>query len=234
MDLALLGTLAVLALVDSTSLGTLVVPLWLLTVPGRPPVRRLLVYLLSIAAFYFVVGLVLMSAGRSGAAALARWSDTTAWHWAQLSVGAALFAVSWRFDSGKARVAGRGSRLRHWRCRALERQRTASGVAVLALGAGTVEVATMLPYLAAIGTIVATGLPAATGAGLLAGYCAVMVLPALLLVVGRLVVHRRIEPLLRRLDEFTARHADSALGWVLGIAGFLIARDAAAALFFAD
>ncbi|MFD0451694.1 hypothetical protein ACFQZK_13380 [Rhodococcus aetherivorans] len=37
MDLALLGTLAVLALVDSTSLGTLVVPLWLLTVPGRPP-----------------------------------------------------------------------------------------------------------------------------------------------------------------------------------------------------
>jgi hypothetical protein len=37
---------------------------------------------------------------------------------------------------------------------------------------------------------------------------------------------------LRRLDDFLSRHADSAIGWVMAIAGFLVARDAAARLWW--
>lgn len=56
VDLVLLVTLGGLALLDSTSIGTLVVPVWMLLMPGRPHVRRLLIYLVVITTFYFVVG----------------------------------------------------------------------------------------------------------------------------------------------------------------------------------
>ncbi len=56
VELVLLTTLGGLALLDSTSIGTLVVPVWMLLMPGRPQVRRLLTYLVVITTFYFVVG----------------------------------------------------------------------------------------------------------------------------------------------------------------------------------
>ena len=37
MTTTLAVSLAVLALVDSTSFGTLLIPIWLLLTPGRPP-----------------------------------------------------------------------------------------------------------------------------------------------------------------------------------------------------
>lgn len=45
-----------LALVDSTSVGSLFIPVWLLLAAGRVPVGRILAYLGTIAGFYFVDG----------------------------------------------------------------------------------------------------------------------------------------------------------------------------------
>ena len=59
LSLALLGGLVVLALIDSTSFGTLLIPIWLLMSPGRVRVGRLLAYLGTVAAFYFAVGAVI-------------------------------------------------------------------------------------------------------------------------------------------------------------------------------
>ncbi|MGO3060918.1 hypothetical protein [Corynebacterium casei] len=60
MDITSLGTLAVLALVDSTSFGTLLIPVWLLMTPGRLQVGRVLQFLLTVVSMYFFIGLGLL------------------------------------------------------------------------------------------------------------------------------------------------------------------------------
>ncbi|TJZ75384.1 hypothetical protein FCG67_20540 [Rhodococcus oryzae] len=231
MEMALVLGLVALALVDSTSLGTLVIPLWLLMSPERPPVRRMVAYLGAIAGFYFAVGVLVLLTASTGIAAAGSVLRGPVALGVQLALGVGLFAISWRFDS-RAKAGGGGGRVTRWRAKALDAQSSGSGVAVLAVSAGALEVVTMLPYLAAIGLMISSGLSAAVSAAALAGYCVVMVLPACLLVLARTVAHTRVEPWLARADGFLSRHADSALGWVLGIAGFLIARDAAVQLFF--
>jgi hypothetical protein len=231
MEMELVLGLVALALVDSTSLGTLVIPLWLVMSPERPPVRRMVAYLGAIAGFYFAVGLLVLLTASTGIAAAGSVLRGPVALGVQLALGVGLFAISWRFDS-RAKAGAGGGRVTRWRAKALDAQSSGSGVAVLAVSAGALEVVTMLPYLAAIGLMISSGLSPAFSAAALAGYCVVMVLPACLLILVRSVAHARVEPWLARADSFLSRHADSALGWVLGIAGFLIARDAAALLFF--
>jgi hypothetical protein len=54
-----------------------------------------------------------------------------------------------------------------------------------------------------------------------------MVLPALVLLAARLVARNAVEPVLRRINDWMVKNAASTTGWVLGIVGFLVARDAA-------
>lgn len=263
---AMAGTLVVLALLDSTSFGTLAVPVWFLLAPGRPRAARILAYLATIAVFYLGVGVaVLLGAG----ALLERYQglfDTRGFTWVQLVVGVALFALSFRFDGKRAarrraeqEAAGltpKPGRLQRWRERALGLDAGGAGVAPganaggdagtrpvlvrarpsalplvgLALGAGVVEVATMVPYLGAIGILSASGLPTGTNVAILAAYCLVMVLPALLLTVGRLFASRLVDPLLRRIDAWFAKNGEETTGWILGIIGFVLAFRAAGTL----
>ncbi len=64
---------------------------------------------------------------------------------------------------------------------------------------------------------------------MLAGYCLVMVLPALVLLGVRSVASRSIESGLRRMSAWMERNA-ATTAWIVGIIGFLIARSAAAEL----
>lgn len=253
---AMAGVLVVLALIDSTSFGTLLVPVWLLLAPGRLRAGRVLAYLATVAGFYLVVGVVVMlGAGafldRFGAAL-----DTRAATIVQLLLGIGLFALSFRFDGKRAarrraESGGGPGRLSRWRERALGIEAAAGGrvgaatgptagaatgttsrrtsvlpLVGLALGAASIEVATMLPYLAAIGIITTSDVAWPASAGVLAAYCVVMVAPALLLLLGRLVAARAVDPLLRRLDAWLTKNAAEMTGWVLGVLGVLLALDA--------
>ncbi|MEO3795574.1 GAP family protein [Nonomuraea sp. B10E15] len=60
------------------------------------------------------------------------------------------------------------------------------------------SVATMLPYLAAIALIANSDLGWQLTGGVLAGYCAVMVVPATALAIARLAAHQRMDPPLQR------------------------------------
>jgi hypothetical protein len=102
----------------------------------------------------------------------------------------------------------------------------------LALTAGMLEVATMFPYLGAIALIAGAGLAPGVDVAVLAGYCVVMVLPALVLLGVRLVLAERVTPLLTRVNNWFEKHAVGATGWILAIVGFLVARDAAFRLGF--
>lgn len=223
VSVALLLTLAGLALVDSTSIGTLFIPVWLLLAPGTVNARRILVYLGTITLFYFAVGLLLAVGGSRLADVLGGAFDNRPVLWAQLVLGVGLFALSFRYD-GKRRPRGGG--VLRWRDRATAGDSSTRWLVGLALLAALAEVATMLPYLGAIGLLTTSGVGTAQMVGLLAGYCLVMVLPAVLLLAARLAWPRLVEPVLVRLNAWIVRHSGGMLGWILGIAGFLLARDA--------
>ncbi|MFB9676189.1 GAP family protein [Streptosporangium vulgare] len=222
MTTELVLTLGALALVDSTSFGTLGIPAYLLLASDRSPAGRLLVYLATVAAFYFAVGVALML---GLAAALdtfeeALYSRTA--YWIQLVIGVGLFLLSFRFDSKK-----RKDKPGRWE----PRLGGPGAMVLLGLTAALLEVATMIPYLGAIGFMTGADLPAAQWVPLLAGYVLVMVLPPLVLLGVKTVAGGRLDPKLERLRAWMRRHSASAIGWTLGIVGFLVARDAAWRLF---
>jgi hypothetical protein len=232
---ALVGALAVLALIDSTSFGTLLIPVWLLMSPGRVRVGRMLLYLGSIAGFYALVGLAILLGAGALSDTLSTLSSTRPFLIAQLVIGVGLFAWSFKLDpvGGKkpeepaAGTSGRAGRLSRWRERVLSSE-SGSGraLAALAVGAGLVEVATMLPYLAALGLIGTQG-PGWPVSGLwILGYCVVMIAPALVLTAARVFASRLVERPLGRLDGWLTKNAASTTAWVVGIVGFLVARDA--------
>ncbi|MCC3761825.1 GAP family protein [Glycomyces sp. TRM65418] len=242
MDLALAASLAALALIDSTSFGTLLIPVWLLLAPGRVRAGRMLVYLGTIVVFYFLVGMAIVLGATTFIDDIGALLNTRPASWVQLFIGVGLFALSFRFDSKKR--TKEGGRLSRWRERALgidaDAKDAAEGgtstrasvlpLAGLALTAASIEVATMLPYLAAIGMVASAGLGAGPTTLTMAGYCLVMVLPALVLLAARLAARNAIEPLLVKINDWMVKHAASTTGWVLGIVGFLVARDAAVRL----
>jgi hypothetical protein len=225
MDLALLGSLMVLALIDSTSFGTLLIPVWLLLHPGRVRLGRILVFLGTVSAFYFAVGLGLTWGLLAFLPRIQALLDTKEVSWAQLVAGVALFFLSFRLDGKRKRRPEGAGRIARWRERALGDEKGVLSLIGLALTATLLEVGTMLPYLAAIGLITTAELPAAQRVAVLAGYCVVMILPALALMGLRLATGHRIEPLLTRISNWMTN--SDMLAWVVGIVGFLLASDAA-------
>lgn len=226
VDLALLLTLAGLALVDSTSFGTLLIPLWLMTSPRGLRPARVLLFLGVVAGFYLVVGVALLLGGAAVASELGEEvAGSTALLWVQLALGVALLGASFRMGKG------RSGRLLRWRDRAAGGEGSTGGIVSLALIAATLEVATMLPYLGAIGLLAGSDLAVGAQVGVLAAYCVVMVVPALVLLGGRLLARSAVEPRLERFSAWLERTGAETTAWVLGIAGFLVARDAAVRLF---
>lgn len=229
--------LAVLALIDSTSFGTLLIPVWLLMAPGRVRPGRILVYLGAIAGFYALLGIGILLGGSAVADTLAGVSSSRPFLWGQLLVGVALFAWSFKLDppgstKGRTDEPQVPARLLRWRERAVASESgSASALAGLAVLAGLVEAASMLPYLAAIGIIGTQG-PDWPVSGLwVLGYCAVMIAPALLLTAARVFAARLVERPLAILDAWLVKHAASATAWAVGIVGFLLARAALGPLF---
>ncbi|GAA3650458.1 GAP family protein [Lentzea roselyniae] len=221
MTSGLVAALAGLALLDSTSIGTLFIPIWLMLTPGRLRLSRFGVYLGTITVFYFAVGVLIVL----GASQVMDHLDSRLALWIQLVIGVFLFVISFRFDGRKKPDTGK------WQNR-LNANGSAVALAGVAVLAGVVELATMLPYLGAIGMMSAADLGLGQVGLLLAGYCLVMIVPAVLLLGGRLALRDRIEPFLTRISTWFTEKGASTTGWILGIAGFLVARDAIARLFF--
>ena len=227
------SSLIVLALIDATSIGTLVIPIWLLLRRDyRSAIPKVLAYLGLIAVFYWVIGLLL----RSG---MSLASDIFQQPWAKaaglvLGVLMLVWALSYRTDAqkeaarlkagdapGTAAPAAISPKLTSRVGTALD---TRTGVAVLAVVAGLLELPTMLPYLAAMGVLQGTGWPAATQMLVLAGYCLVMIAPALVLCAVRAILGERIDGWLKTASAKLTKISQESLGWIVGIAGYLLIR----------
>lgn len=227
-----LGALVVLALTDSLSVGTLLVPVWLLTVPGRIRAHRVLIYLSAVLTAYVAIGVALLAGGRTVLDRATGILDTPGFSVAQFVVGAALFISSFAFDTKAARVraaaraqSGTG-RLLRWRDRAMADQHSTGPLIVLGFGAVLIEVASMLPYIAATGIIASHTSTWVAGFVALVAYCVVMVAPAVVLTVARVTAKGLVEAPLRRLERWLTLNARTSTLWIIGIAGFFLAATA--------
>ena len=249
MTIALLGTLVVLALIDSTSFGTLLIPLWLMAAPGRLRPQRVLVFLATVAVFYWGVGLALLWGADLVFDDIARIVASPAGLVLVLVAGILLIIWSYRLEAQakKQKTDGSAGPTSRWRARAMGTIDAPDAVAgtglgtglvtdglitgqrsgllalvALALAAATVELGSMLPYLGAIGALTASDLGWPATAVVLAGYCSLMIAPALALLAVRVVGASRVEPVLARLERWLSRNASTTLSWVVGIVGVLL------------
>lgn len=248
---ALLGILAVLALIDSTSFGTLLIPVWLLMAPGRLRAGRLLVYLGVVAGAYAVIGLVLLVALTLFGDSLLNWlagtRESQPFLVAQAALAAGLILYSLRLDpmteAGKAKKREReasrstGDRLSRFRSRAVgegaggeSAQRGTLPLLALALAAVGLEIATLLPYLAGIGLVATSGPELPGSALMILFYCVVMILPALVLLAARIVARRVVESPLARLEAFLSRHANGTVALILFLLGVYLGLNALGSL----
>lgn len=224
MTTTLAATLAALALIDSTSFGTLLIPIWLLLTPGRAPVRQVLLFLGTVGAFYFAVGLGLLAGAGVVLVSAGHLLDSEVAARIQLVIGVGLFV--WSLWIGRSGGEGAG-RLTRWRERLTGTEGGGPGpVVALALTAALLEVATMLPYLGATALVSRSGMTPLGQGGTLAAYCLVMLVPALVLLVLRLFARRLVEPTLVKVGAWMERTSGETTAWVVGIVGFLVARDA--------
>ncbi len=71
-----------------------------------------------------------------------------------------------------------------------------------------------------------SGLGTVPTVALLAGYCLVMVLPALVLLALRAAWHHRLTPALTRLENWLSRGSGEAVAWGLFLLGLYVVVDA--------
>ncbi|NKE09974.1 MULTISPECIES: GAP family protein [Kocuria] len=261
------GTLVLLALVDSTSTGTLVLPLVLLlflptvhhsrgngrgtgvqaptpagSAPPAPgtstpaPIRstpapsranatiRVVVYLMVIAAFYWLVGVAIMAGFQGVAEPVGQILSSRAGAVMLVAVAVGLLILSWWVDPKVIEKRGGDPEAgtRRWVQRAQHAVGSWKGVGALALGAGLIELATMLPYLAAMGGLAQADLGVVETVVVLALYCLIMIAPALLLCLVHAVLGSRIERPVAALRDWAVRAAPTTLAWILGIVGVVI------------
>lgn len=239
---ALWGVLAVLALLDSTSFGTLLIPLWLVMAPGQLRAGRILRYLGVVAGAYLVVGLVLLGLltvlGDSLLEGISTLRESRAVLIGQLALAAGLIWFSGRLDPwterGRAEkrrreeARGTAGRLHRFRARAVgaEGHGGTGALAGLALAAVGIEIGTLLPYLAGIGLVAAEAPPAPVAGGMILFYCLVMIAPALGLLLARRVASRTLDRPLGRLEAFLSRHASGTMGVILLLLGIWLGSNA--------
>ncbi|WGH92584.1 GAP family protein [Auritidibacter ignavus] len=215
-----------LALIDSTSLGTSLIPLWLLLTPGRLSKARIGSYLLTLTLAYFAMGLAVAAGAASLFNAFQSWISSAPdalLVGGQTTIGALIitFGLTLLIRNVRGSAQDSGNALFRWRNQAMTAG-SSRGLVRLALLAFGIEFATMVPY---VGAIVAMTDAEMSWESIILWvfiYCAVMMAPAGILTVFRLALGHRIDPLLRRLDAWLERHMRTVSGSGLTLLGALI------------
>ncbi|WP_347031458.1 GAP family protein [Brevibacterium paucivorans] len=223
--------LAGLALVDSLSAGTLVIPIALIFMWRRVRVGLLGTYLATIATAYFGLGVALLLGFDAAVTRLSGVSETDWFRWVTLVLGAGLFVFGVFSPNPKKHVDTQtaGAEVPEGRASHLAKSASLSvtGMVGLALGAAVVEAATMLPYLGAMGIIQSMSFGFSGKVALIAGYCIVMILPAILVAViagaAGSAIFPRLERAMRRLEY----EAKVTLLWIAAIVGGYMAMSSA-------
>lgn len=206
-----------LALLDSLSAGTLVIPLMLVLRQRRADVRPLTIYFLTVCTSYFLLGVAIQLGFEQARDWLMSVLESDPAYWAQLLVGVVLFL--WGVTT---KDPEKGAPMQVSRPKSL----ATGAVFSLALGAVVIEAATMVPYLAAIAILGTLEIAMGVRFAILALYCLVMVLPALLAIALFSVFGDRIWHRLERFLVWVERETKITLLWLAAIIGFFMTANA--------
>lgn len=213
-----------LALLDSLSLGTLVIPLALIVHWRAVRVPALTTYLITVAAVYFLLGLGLLL-GFAGLGSVAeRVTQTDVFPWITLILGAALAIFGIFGPDPKKPEPGQLPK------RAAGATSSLPSLVALGLGASLTEAATMLPYIAAMGIIGSWEIPSVAKAGAVGIYCLIMIVPTVVLATLALLFGQKFFPRLERLIPRLEYEAKVTLLWIAAIVGIYMVANSVATI----
>ncbi|PEI40646.1 hypothetical protein COL87_28080 [Bacillus pseudomycoides] len=210
MSTELLLLIGGLALLDMLSPATLGVTVYLLLTDKERLTKRLLVYLLTIAGFYFAVGVSLMLGLDFLLEIISGVFQNRIVSWTFFIIGVILFIASFYVPTKKSSD--------------LPAPKSKSILSMVALGFTTslIEVGTAFPYFAAISIMTTSNLSWVEWSSILAGYNFIMVLPSLVLFLFYLLFGRWMQTSLEKLRVKIANNTGSALSWSMCIVGLIL------------
>ncbi|BFH59541.1 GAP family protein [Paenibacillus azoreducens] len=211
MSFELLGMIGGLALLDTLSPATLGVTVYLLISEKERVGSRLMIYLGTVAVFYFSVGVALMLGLDALLSAVSSIFQNRTVSWVTMIIGVGLFIASFYYPKNKKESD-------------LPRPKSRTNTSMVAFGITTslIEVGTAIPYFAAIGLMTTSNLAVYQWLPILAGYNFIMVLPPLILFVLHVLLGRLMQKPLERLRTKLAKNAGSAVSWIMCIVGLIL------------
>ena len=230
-----MSALIILALIDSLSIGTLVIPLILLL---QPRIRWSMfgAYCITLGLFYFTLGILLLLGLSVLLDSLTTTVDSLAGLWVQLILGGVLLIWALFYDLPIVERLLRKKKSEHisktsrWEAH-LTNKMSVAGVISIALIAGLVEAATMAPYLAAIGILGTSEISQPLQIITLFGYCIVMFTPITILAIIRRLAGNRLDNTFIKIKNRASKEVAATTPWILGIIGLYMASFAFSKLF---
>ncbi|MEH6943162.1 GAP family protein [Bacillus sp. JJ722] len=210
MSTELLILIGVLGLLDMFSPAVIGVTVYVLLVAKGQKTRLIITYLVTVALFYFSVGVFLMLGLDVFFDRIADVFRSNTAKTFMTIVGAILLVGSWFVPKKKATGP--------------PKPKTFKVGAMVALGLTTslIEVATALPYFAAIGILTSNKLPFYEWFPILIGYNIMMITPALILLSLHILFRHFMNKPLMNLQNLFDKNTSSALSWVMFFVGLFM------------
>lgn len=214
MSIETLSVIGVLAILDTLSPAIIGVTVYVLLVAKKQQSRLLLTYLTTVVLFYFSTGIFLMLGLDVIFDPIANVLNNQSARLVMIIVGAILFVGSWLVPKKKTS----GS----------PKPKSFSIGAMIALGFTTslLEVATALPYFAAIGILTSNHLAFYEWLPIIAGYNLIMITPAILLLCLHILFKRFMNKPLRKIQALFDKSTSSALSWAMFFVGLILLMNA--------
>ncbi|WP_320939783.1 GAP family protein [Lysinibacillus capsici] len=205
--LLLIGTLALLDMFSPSIIG---VSVYILLVAKKKQTRLLLTYLMTVGLFYFSTGIFLMLGLGVIFSPISNLLDSYSARLIMTIVGGVLFIGSWLVP----KRTGNGS----------PKPKSLHVSSMVALGFTTsiLEVATALPYFAAIGILTSNQIVFYEWLPLLAGYNLVMIAPGIILLCLHLLFRRFMNKPLRKIQTLFDQRTSSTLSWIMFFVGLIL------------
>ncbi|WDU79718.1 GAP family protein [Lysinibacillus sp. G01H] len=205
--LLLIGTLALLDMFSPSIIG---VSVYILLVAKKKQTRLLLTYLMTVGLFYFSTGIFLMLGLGVIFSPISNLLDSYSARLIMTIVGGVLFIGSWLVPKRTANGSPKPKSLH------------VSSMVALGFTTSILEVATALPYFAAIGILTSNQIVFYEWLPLLAGYNLVMIAPGIILLCLHLLFRRFMNKPLRKIQTLFDQRTSSTLSWIMFFVGLIL------------
>ncbi|MBX8944975.1 MULTISPECIES: GAP family protein [Lysinibacillus] len=205
--LLLIGTLALLDMFSPSIIG---VSVYILLVAKKKQTRLLLTYLMTVGLFYFSTGIFLMLGLGVIFSPISNLLDSYSARLIMTIVGGVLFIGSWLVPKRTANGSPKPKSLH------------VSSMVALGFTTSILEVATALPYFAAIGILTSNQIVFYEWLPLLAGYNLVMIAPGIILLCLHLLFRRFMNKPLRKIQKLFDQRTSSTLSWIMFFVGLIL------------